>query len=219
MHARADVGILTTPRDLAKWVAALDAGTIVKDPQRLVTPFTSDDGKHDLRYGYGWVTTLIAGHRAVLHNGGFRTGFHSNLIRFPDDHLTIITAANCIRCGDSTIKTLVAYYLHLDLAAQKDPDAAATGRLIGALQAAAKTPAQATFASDSLDEAEELLPALGSATITFHAVHSLKGKQVRWHGAELADYVSFRVKLSDDELGLDVYRDANGVVRDVEPTP
>ena len=46
-----------------------------KDLERSTVPFASDDHKRDLRYGYGWTNTLIAGHRAVLHTGGFRTGF------------------------------------------------------------------------------------------------------------------------------------------------
>ena len=219
MHARADVGILTTPRDLAKWVVALDAGKIVRDPARLTTAFTSDDGKHDLRYGYGWVTALVAGHLAVLHDGAFRTGFRSLLMRFPDEQLTIILATNCARCGDTAMTTVVRHYLGVSAAPTKDGDPAGTTKLIAGLQGAAKKIDPAMFADDALATIADMLGGLSTATITFHASHSLRGKAVRWHNVELADYISLRIKLGDDDVGLDVYRDAAGVVRTVEPTP
>jgi hypothetical protein len=222
MHARADVGILTTPRDLAKWLAALEAGKLVKDPDRLFTTFSSDDGKHDLRYAYGWFTALIDGHRAVLHSGGFRTGFASQIMRFPDDHLALIMTTNCIKCGHQTIATLVRAYLKSDTAPTKDPDTAGTERLIKALQAAATSPPDAaTFAPDALSPIADDLPGLKSATFTFRARHALAAKQLSWHGHELADYLDLRVKPPGEgsDLGLQVYRDAHGVVYDVEPTP
>lgn len=49
LHARPDVGILSTARDIARWVIALRAGRIVKDPDRLWQAVTAESG-HALDY-------------------------------------------------------------------------------------------------------------------------------------------------------------------------
>jgi D-alanyl-D-alanine carboxypeptidase len=220
MHARADVGILTTPRDLAKWIVAVEAGKVVKDPERLFASFSSDDGKHDLRYGYGWISTLMAGRRAFLHTGGFRTGFSSFIVRAPDERLTMIMTMNCAGCGHAAVSKVLAHYLQKPAGTAKDPDAAATTQLIKALQdAAAGKGVASTFAADALTGIGHLLPALKDAPLTFKARHDLRAAKVTWHGQALADYVTLRVKLPDDELGLELYRDDQGVVRDVEIAP
>ncbi|HEY5952363.1 MAG TPA: serine hydrolase domain-containing protein [Kofleriaceae bacterium] len=224
MHARADVGILTTPRDYAKFVIALDAGKIVKDPERLLAPFSSDDGKRDLRYAYGWTVGLVDGHRGAMHTGGFRTGFSTVILRLPDEHLTLITMTNRAGAGMSTLFGVLRHYVRGadDKQSTKDPDPAATARLIKALQAAAAgTVDPALFAADALSGIEDKLPAIAKATITFGARHALDGSRIRWHGQPLADFVTLRIKIPnfDSEVGLDVYRDDKGVVRDIEPAP
>jgi D-alanyl-D-alanine carboxypeptidase len=217
MHARPDVGILTTPRDLAKWIIAVEAGKVVKDPDRLFAPFSSDDGKHDLRYGYGWITTLMAGRRAFLHTGGFRTGFRSIIVRFPDERLTVIATMNCTGCGRTMVTKLLAHYLREDAGTTKEPAAA---QLIKALQdEAAGKRVPTTFAADALTSIADVLPALKDATVTFKARHDLRAAKLTSHGQPLADYVSLRVKFPDEEVALELYRDDKGLVREVGGVP
>jgi hypothetical protein len=64
---------------------------------------------------------------------------------------------------------------------------------------------------------KKLLPALKDATVTYHARRDLRAKKLRWRGQELADVITIRIKLPDEEVGLDLYRDDRGVVRDVLP--
>jgi hypothetical protein len=167
------------------------------------------------------MVALFAGHRAVLHTGGFRSGFRSLIVRFPDDRLTIIAASNCTGCGRTAIAALVHHYVHDDIAPGKDSKPDDTTRLIKALQAAgAGKPDATVFADNSMGIDEAILPALKDATITFQARHELKPNKLLWHGQALVDYVSLRVKLPDgDELHLDLYRDDKGIVRDVELRP
>lgn len=220
MHARADVGIVMTARDLAKWAIALDAGKLIKEPERLFTPFMSDDGKRSLRYGYGWFAVLIAGHRAVLHTGGFRTGFSSLIVRFPDDHLTIATTTNCSGCSDTAVAKLVRTYLKPEAGTAKDPEQDATNKLIAGLRAAGTGKVDAAmFAPGALDAAENLLPALEDVTVEFKARHDLSKRKLQWSGEPLVDYIELLVKLPTEDLILEVYRDAKGTVRDVEITP
>lgn len=93
LHARPDVGILSTARDMARWVIALRAGRIVKDPDRLWQGATAESG-HALDYSYGWFTGTLLGHRMVGHGGRYRTGFRSTVNLYPDDDLAVVVLAN-----------------------------------------------------------------------------------------------------------------------------
>ncbi|MES2297347.1 MAG: serine hydrolase [Pseudomonadota bacterium] len=71
--------------DLARWDAALYAGTLLKSAtlQKAFTSYTLADGK-PTRYGYGWYLTKLQGHAAISHSGAI-TGFTSYALRLPDD--------------------------------------------------------------------------------------------------------------------------------------
>ena len=94
LHARPDVGVLSTARDIAKLVIALRSGRIVKDPDRLWEGSTADSGRA-LDYSYGWFVGTLLGHRRVGHGGRYRTGFRSVINMYPDDDLSVVVLANC----------------------------------------------------------------------------------------------------------------------------
>jgi CubicO group peptidase (beta-lactamase class C family) len=93
LHARADVGILATAEDIARWIIALRQGLIVKDPAVLWDFPYSDTGR-PLDYAYGWLGSTLLGHRLVGHGGRFRTGFRSVVWVLPEDDLAVVVLTN-----------------------------------------------------------------------------------------------------------------------------
>jgi CubicO group peptidase (beta-lactamase class C family) len=220
MHARADVGILTTARDLAKWAIALESGRILSRPERLFVPFTGSDGR-DLGYAYGWVTGVEGGHRMAMHNGGFRTGFRSSIVYFPDDALTIALVTNCSGCGGSLSRPIAAYYLKdfIDVpqAARVDDKPDDSAKLIAALRSLASGKMDAAvFAVDAVPDLSDVADALKNAELSVVARHDLRSRKLRAHGRELADLVLVKVA-TKQVFHLGLYRDGDGKVQFVEP--
>ena len=88
-------GILSTAGDLAKWDIALSQGRLLRAETRkeMWTPARLNDGTMS-HYGYGWDMGSLAGHPYQDHNGAHSSGFASSIIRFPEDHLSVIVLAN-----------------------------------------------------------------------------------------------------------------------------
>lgn len=117
-HAYTAGGLLSTPRDLAKWAAALDSGKFLSD-ESLRHMFGSsasdivdvaaagdeaapvggdaaaDSGsgtvRSDPQFGIGWVRGIYRGRPTVGHSGGPAL---ADILRFPDEKLTIVVLAN-----------------------------------------------------------------------------------------------------------------------------
>ncbi len=213
LHARADVGLLSTARDLARWVIALDAGKIVANPERLYTPFRSDDGAHDLGYGYGWITGVLGGHRAVYHTGGFRTGFQTLLVRFPDDKLAVAINANCTGCGDAlrhaVLRDVVPDFIDITVPTGADAHPDATAQLVTALKASRWLP-------DAVPDAAAMADHIAHApSFDFVARHDLRHRklQLQLHGLAVAEVVSLNV---GGGVVLACYLDAQGRIVAVE---
>jgi CubicO group peptidase (beta-lactamase class C family) len=89
-------GILSTVKDLAKWDIALDRGKLLKKSTfaEMCKPATLNDGRavmiYGAPYGLGWHVGDHRGH-PVQEHGGF-TG--TDLLRLPEDHLTVIVLTN-----------------------------------------------------------------------------------------------------------------------------
>ena len=80
--------LYSTVDDLLTWDQALyDAKPLTA--ASLKAMFT--DYGH--KYGFGYVIDSRNGHRLWMHNGGIN-GFSTALLRFPDDHLTVVVLAN-----------------------------------------------------------------------------------------------------------------------------
>jgi D-alanyl-D-alanine carboxypeptidase len=96
-------GLVSTVSDLAKWDAALDTGNLLKRSslEQMFAPAKLADGKtvkFDFRgettsYGFGWFLTVYRGRKVFTH-GGVVSGFSSQIMRFPDDKITIIVSCN-----------------------------------------------------------------------------------------------------------------------------
>src|SRR5581483_10786675 len=88
-----DDAVLSTARDYAKLVIALQTGKIVRNPGALWRASVSDTGR-PLDYSYGWMSETFLGHRRLGHPGGYRTGFHTYVARYPDDDLSVVAFSN-----------------------------------------------------------------------------------------------------------------------------
>jgi D-alanyl-D-alanine carboxypeptidase len=132
-EARADVGIRSTARDLARWAAALDGTALLSATShaRMFTPTTLVDGDPTM-YGLGWFISPFRGHTEVGHGGGFRTGFNTVIARYPDDRLTVIVLTNLVGAHAYSIARGVASFYNPDyrpiamMAARPDVDSSRT---------------------------------------------------------------------------------------------
>lgn len=92
-------GIQVNALDLAKWDAALYTEKILKKatldlmwtPNSLVQAATATTP--DIYYGLGWQLRTQQGHRWVYHSGGM-PGYVTEIMRYPDDQLTVIALSN-----------------------------------------------------------------------------------------------------------------------------
>jgi CubicO group peptidase (beta-lactamase class C family) len=87
-------GLLASAEDLAKWAAALDGDTLLapRHRERMWQPAENAAGGE--AFGIGWALGSYRGRRTIGHSGGPAL---ADILRFPDDKLTIIVLANQAR--------------------------------------------------------------------------------------------------------------------------
>ena len=106
---------ISTVLDLARWDAALYSDAVFSAAQRelIWTPVKLKDGS-EKPYGFGWEVGKIGRHRQVKH-AGTMLGFRSQLLRFPDDGLTVVVLANATQAVPERIALGVAALYLSDL--------------------------------------------------------------------------------------------------------
>lgn len=105
-------GVYTTVGDLALWDAnfydnKLGGGAALIE--EMETPGTLDDGEA-IDYADGLVVTKVGERRVILHGGAWMA-YRASLMRFPEEHLTVIRLANAAPFG---VPTLPIANLYLD---------------------------------------------------------------------------------------------------------
>ena len=122
--------IVSTADDLARWQAALDAGTILTPESRkkMWTPVVLPDGT-PTRYGYGWDMWSYEGHRVVEHGGGIN-GFQTANMRWPNDRLYVAVLSNCGGCADPRALALGAASILIGKPAMDRPAVAVAPALL-----------------------------------------------------------------------------------------
>jgi CubicO group peptidase (beta-lactamase class C family) len=83
-----DGGIYTSIDDLVHWIAWLDSGRF----DREFVPATPTDHPGE-QYGFGWFIGQHRGMRMLWHHGE-TVGFRNAIVRFPDQHLTVVLLTN-----------------------------------------------------------------------------------------------------------------------------
>jgi len=103
--------LYSTVEDLYLWDEALFNGKVLK-PQSLQAAFTpvvlNNGGKpQEFDYGYGWTISEMRNLKFISHGGGLH-GFLSQIIRQPEDSLTVVVLTNCVPPQANTAPDQVA---------------------------------------------------------------------------------------------------------------
>jgi CubicO group peptidase (beta-lactamase class C family) len=96
-HASGDGCLYSTLDDLLRWSRIMDGGKFVS-PAEAAEVFTPGLGG----YGYGWIADTAFGRRRLRHTGAL-PGYTSQLIKFPEEKLTIIIFSNLDRARMGSI--------------------------------------------------------------------------------------------------------------------
>jgi D-alanyl-D-alanine carboxypeptidase len=106
---------LSNVLDLSKWDAALYSASFLSQQQRelMWTPVKLNDGS-EKPYGFGWELAKLGNHRQTKH-AGTMLGFRSQILRFPDDGLTIVVLTNATQATPEKIASGVAAFYISDL--------------------------------------------------------------------------------------------------------
>lgn len=109
-----DGGVFSTVEDLAKWDANFDSGLVGgrAGMQLLQQPGTLADGR-STGYALGLSVGLFSGSRVVSHSGAYG-GYRSTYLRFPDEHLTVITLCNVSTMSSQLAEQVANLYLLQD---------------------------------------------------------------------------------------------------------
>jgi CubicO group peptidase (beta-lactamase class C family) len=122
-----DGGIYSSLEDLAKWDEALRSNSLLSKEEMqpaltsVTLPTTSVNSDTQPRwpansdrpegtpvsYGFGWFLDSYRGHPRMWHYGE-TMGFHSYIVRFPDNHLSIIVLCNRTDMGPESLALQVA---------------------------------------------------------------------------------------------------------------
>ncbi len=108
LPVRPSGAFLSTVLDLAKWDAALSAGSLLSTATlgQMWAPVTLTGGR-TYAYGFGWQVDAVAGHKRV-HHSGTMPGFRATMHRYPDDKLSVIVLANAGNSDPGSIARVIA---------------------------------------------------------------------------------------------------------------
>lgn len=100
--------LFTTVEDLAKWDENFFTKKIGGDTFITMMQTTRQlNNRTPQNYAAGLVVSNYKGHKTVWHNGG-DAGYRSNLIRFPDEHFSIVILANLAGVNPVSLSNKVA---------------------------------------------------------------------------------------------------------------
>jgi CubicO group peptidase (beta-lactamase class C family) len=95
--AAGDGSLYSTLDDLLRWSRIMDGGKFVSPAEAAEVFAPGLEG-----YGYGWIADTNFGHKRLRHTGSL-PGYTSQLIKFPEEKLTIIIFCNLDRARMGTI--------------------------------------------------------------------------------------------------------------------
>ena len=118
LRSSADIGLITTATDMAKWDLALSRPNIFsrQSLDQMFAPGKQKNGRYAYNdwngyFGLGWFLDDYVGHREINHGGTLITGFHCNISRFVDKSLTVIVLTNRLRSNPAMLGyTIAGFY-------------------------------------------------------------------------------------------------------------
>jgi CubicO group peptidase (beta-lactamase class C family) len=119
-----DGGTFSTAEDLARWDRCLYTEKLVKAAtlQQAFTRGKLNDGKK-FDYGFGWSVGSFRGLRTVSHGGGLG-GFRTFILRFPDQHFSVILLSNNGTFNSGVTSYQIAEIYLADRMAPREPPSA-----------------------------------------------------------------------------------------------
>jgi CubicO group peptidase (beta-lactamase class C family) len=116
-----DGGVFSTVEDLARWDANFDSGVVGgrEGMKMMQQTATLPDGR-STGYALGLSVGNFAGSRVVSHSGAFG-GYRSTYLRFPEDHLSVITLCNVSAMSSQLAERVATLYLGKGLGNGVDP--------------------------------------------------------------------------------------------------
>jgi CubicO group peptidase (beta-lactamase class C family) len=232
----ADVSLLTTASDLAKWHNALSAERIWKKSslEQMWTPAVLTDGNRAAGFpagesGLGWGLLLSNGYLRMAHGGTFITGFSSFMVRIPEKRLIAIVltnqhSANPVRVGFGVLGLYDADLVPPHrMKPQPDTQSELTAKVRGFLNdlfsgGATGDPAQ--FVTTGLAHHLPFVPKapLGQTSpvseLSFIASSNIARRNIQRYGAKLARMNHYKALLDGDVRYLTFYLTAEGKIAD-----
>lgn len=155
MHAAG--GIVTTPADLTRWLAANVSGSkripaaAFAEAHRQQTAATADrDGFKGSGYGFGWYQADYAGDKVLFHLGGFE-GWRAHVSFMPEKKLGVAVVTNSGGYSGRVLNLIAAYVYDRLL---EKPDAEKSNAEALAKATAAVQPQRERFLADVAKRAQ-----------------------------------------------------------------
>ena len=231
LRAGADIGLLTTAGDMAKWAVAMDQEGVLKRSElnAMFTPAKLGDGSPAYNdwnghFGLGWFVDDYYGIPEINHGGTLWTGFHSNISLFPQQKLAVIVLTNRLRSDPSQIGYSVAGIYDKELRpphritpeADLDPQRTRTVReMLKNFEDPAQPKLSAGLAKRLNGGQKKEIGDLVRIARTFSFVRCKKVQGVTRIGAAVSDICSYRIGKGDLETYLTVYLTPAGEIADI----
>ena len=217
-------GVLSTVNDLAKYDAALAAGTLVPASTltEMWTPGKLGDGRPievaGISYGFGWFLERFRGHRVVYHAGSTGTC----LYRLPDDGVSVIVLTNLEQASGSDpcgLAQMVAAHYVPDIAipavpAIDDPNPGRAAKLRAAVDAFAQGKVSADdYTPAALKVIGDAAKAQSAAFAKFGPIESF---ELIADDALVAPVVWYRVRYASAVVQFRFVLDASGKIASLQ---
>lgn len=117
VNTTADGSLYFTAEDIAKWDEALEAKKLLSPAgfEQMWTPVKLNSGA-TAPYGFGWEIRQTDSGRRILEHGGEWQGFATNIVRYPEDRLTVAVLCNRAGADAAYIANKVAGFFVPELA-------------------------------------------------------------------------------------------------------
>ena len=204
-----DGGVFTTVEDLARWDANFDTGLVGgRDGVRMMQQTATLPDGRSTGYALGLSVGTFGGFRVVSHSGAYG-GYRSTYLRFPEEHLSVITLCNVATMSSQLAERVGALFLGTAVGDGVDPFPSSLPRLMPA------TPDPLKGVQDP-DEQAWLEGKYFSAELGMDITVRSEGSRLVLRRAGAPDMVFTRVTrdvfTSTDQMSLNVERDAFGTV-------
>ena len=228
----ADVAMLTTATDLARWFEAVASDPVWKRILgRMATPGALSDGgplaiPFGGSHGLGWHLSTYKGEPADGHNGSFITGFTSAMVHLPRRELSVIVLTNQHAANPTRIAYTIAGLVdpalrppHL-MTAQTDAAPDRTRRVDRLVRRLLRGEGDnsvdvvpflrtrlAGYPAPPPDEAPPI-------AVSFITGEDVSQRAIELNGHRIAHMSHYKVVIGDEPVWLTFYFDADGLIAD-----